>query len=225
MPIFCEDGFPKDYGASDFADSARLAGMMAIVRMADTPDLSLYVNADGLAVRYPKVDPHNKNSNNPRNFTRDQALPLVAGLMAQKKFDTAKALVLAHKNRGWRGQNTHELYEDKLKPFWAGADLFSPANRLAMMKAANLKPSVLLNIFGHLWLIADMVFASIQPSKYEINQLIAMLYCFKNPLLNHLFIKIHPKFGENLKYYWGGWRAEFQLYRELELALRLNFNY
>ncbi len=72
--IFDEQGFPRDTGATDFKDSARLAGMMAIVGDPRTPNLAKYF-WDGLPVRHPMYSTS--------DFSRDQLLCLVAGIKMQ----------------------------------------------------------------------------------------------------------------------------------------------
>lgn len=73
MPYYDSLGLPKDVGATDFLDSARLAGMLSIVDPNNTIDLSLYTNGVTY-VRHPNVNP-----NDPK-MSRDQIVPLFAGM-------------------------------------------------------------------------------------------------------------------------------------------------
>ena len=68
------NNFPRDEGATDMWDSARLAGMMVIADMNPLP-LSSYL-VDGLPTRHPSVPSS--------DFSRDQLLPWIAGLYLQQ---------------------------------------------------------------------------------------------------------------------------------------------
>lgn len=73
MPIYDALGLPKDNGATDYQDSSRLAGMMAVGAYKYIPDLNLYVNSDLTYTRHP-------TEGNRLKFSRDQAVVLFAGL-------------------------------------------------------------------------------------------------------------------------------------------------
>ena len=210
MPQYL-DGFPRDNGATDFGDSSRLAGVMALVNHPDTPDLSLYViekDGQSLGVRFPLEDLFNPGSNNPLNFTRDQLLPLMAGLHKQGQQNVNKRLLDGIVSRGWRAQNIERWEPGSEKRH---ADIFSPSARLAIVKSAGVKPSPALFITGYSFLLLDVLWASIMPKKFEINQTIAVAY-----LLGLLpIIRLIPDFKEKLTYYWGGWRNEPELAQQL----------
>lgn len=72
--IFDEMGLPKDSGATDFNDSARLAGIIALFQYPTDRYLWLteYINDAGKYIRHPKEYKY--------NFSRDQAVCLMAGL-------------------------------------------------------------------------------------------------------------------------------------------------
>lgn len=72
--IFDEMGLPKDSGATDFNDSARIAGIIALFQYPTDRYLWLteYINDAGKYIRHPKEYKY--------NFSRDQAVCLMAGL-------------------------------------------------------------------------------------------------------------------------------------------------
>lgn len=197
--IFDKDGFPKDTGASDWLDSARLAGLMSIVNHPNTPNTSLYI-INGQAVRHPD-SPFN-------NVTRDQIIPLVAGLYKQGHKDAAKQLYNTCKGwLGWgRAQNTHDIF-GKQKPIWKGKDILSPAHMLVMAKAAGLSgPKI-----GYLFVIIDIIWTSYIKKHDENNQLISML-----SILGSNWIKLYKLLaGKNyetaIRNYWENWRNEPEL--------------
>jgi len=69
-------GLPRDNGASDKQDSARLAGVAAIIGMFPKFALNLYVLHIGKYVRHPQESKY--------SFSRDQSICLFAGLNSQK---------------------------------------------------------------------------------------------------------------------------------------------
>lgn len=74
--IFDELGLPKDSGASDYQDSARLAGIMATFGHSQAPDLSKYI-VSGKYRRHPVEYKY--------SMSRDQTVCLFSGLKAQGK--------------------------------------------------------------------------------------------------------------------------------------------
>lgn len=74
MPVYDAEGFPRDTGATDMWDSARLGGLMALLRHPQAPDCSRYL-VDGRPTRHPTVTPD--------DFSRDQLVPWIAGYWKQ----------------------------------------------------------------------------------------------------------------------------------------------
>lgn len=68
--------FPRDVGANDMLDSARLAGLMALFSHPQAIDCSLYI-VDDMPTRHPSLSP--------KDFSRDQLICWAAGLSAQHK--------------------------------------------------------------------------------------------------------------------------------------------
>ncbi len=211
MPQYLADKYPRDNGAETWGDSARLAGLMALVDHPDTPPLEEYViyyNGEWLGVRVPVEDPTSPGANNPYNFTRDQTLPLMAGLRKQEKIEAARKLYESFKKRNFRGQNV-EVWDwgSKKTGLFTGPDIFSPSARLAITMAAGVKPSLLLKVFGVLFLILDICWASLNSDDFEINQTIAAAY-----LIGKLhWIKRIKGWQAKTRSYWCGWRDEPEL--------------
>jgi hypothetical protein len=72
--FFDSRGLPKDNGATDYQDSSRLAGIMAIVGHEKSPDCARYI-VNGEYRRHPLEYEY--------DFSRDQTICLIAGLWAQ----------------------------------------------------------------------------------------------------------------------------------------------
>lgn len=77
--IFDRYGLPRDHGASDYQDSARLAGMAVLFGLHPEIPLNFYVIKKGFYVRHPHEYIY--------SMSRDQSICLFAGLWAQKRFD------------------------------------------------------------------------------------------------------------------------------------------
>lgn len=169
--LFDSLGLPKDVGATDKMDSARLAGLMVTIGYkADGINLDLYTkyNEDAVlqGVRHPEEVP----ANNYKNFTRDQLGPLVCGLNRQGKAGTAEKLYLAAIDRNYRGQNTEADVVGSTKKFPNGADLFSPA----FMNHLSLSGSQGSSFLGSAWLIMDICFNGLFTPRAEPNQIFCM---------------------------------------------------
>lgn len=201
--IFDVHNLPRDTGATDSMDSARLAGMMCLADHEQTPDLRNYV-IGGLGVRHPAFYP----ANNPWNFTRDQLLPLAAGLSNQMHiYAGSRDLYFAVKNRNWRCQNIEKDFPGSIKKFPDGADFLLPQHILALTICADIKPSRCLSIFGRIFLFLDILFNALFTPRREPNQLIAILIVL-GPFWVKLYKLVVRKWRLALTDYWSGWRNE-----------------
>jgi len=101
MMYFDDDGYPVNE-TKDGMDSAMRAGMLATFSFTGQLRMKLSdYEKDGLMVRHPKHSP----SNNPWNFTRDQMIPLVAGLYFQREYKAVRRIFYAHVKRFFFSQN------------------------------------------------------------------------------------------------------------------------
>ena len=197
-------GYPREEGATDMMDSARLAGLVAMCESWIAVDLGPYVQGYE-AVRCPIGAP----ANNPKNFTRDQLICLAAGLSVQGNFKALAKLEEAAMVRGWRAQNTEYDVPGSKKPWYNGADLLLPQDRYFLRMCQGFKGSW----FGKLMLKAEIVFNGWFTPLREPNQLIAKcLICEEL----EFYKKTNKRWAEALHAYWGGWRNEPYLYVLLE---------
>jgi hypothetical protein len=85
-------------------DSSHYSGLYVIATGSKEINLDKLVLPSGYAVRHPNdglVDWHS----NPNNFSRDQLMPLVAGLYVQGRQDLIKKLAKQHARRAFFAQN------------------------------------------------------------------------------------------------------------------------
>jgi hypothetical protein len=211
--IFDENNYPRDSGATDMMDSCRLAGLLAIINHKHQIDMAKYtvkVDNQYLGVRHPNEIP----SNNPKNFTRDQTIPLFAGIYAQNGISSlAKKLFQGIKERKWRAQNTEADYAGTTKKFPNGPDFFNPAHMLMMSVAAG-EATFFRKLIGYPFVVLDILFNAIFTPTRESNQLICGLYLL-GPSWLKFYKLVTPKWKIALTQYWGGWRGESQLAEEI----------
>lgn len=95
------NGFPVEQ-SYDGGDSAVRAGITAVCNPNTTIDLEQYHTHSGNMVRHPTQIPWN----NPKNFTRDQLICIVAGLYAQGKHELIKKILYSRMKSYFFAQNT-----------------------------------------------------------------------------------------------------------------------
>lgn len=180
MPYYDNLGLPKDVGASDFLDSARLAGMLSLVDPENSIDLSLYTNGISY-VRHPGVRPFDPP------MSRDQAVPLFAGMWAKKQS------IMVDPN-----------YQPPNK------DYISPSVRGHFIRCAGGKSKW----YQDLWLIVDILWSACVRQLDEPNQLIAMLIV-AGPWYLKLWTMLNKQWQKSILDYWsendGAWRQEPEL--------------
>lgn len=155
--IFNSLGLPRDNGASDWMDSSRLAGLMALFKHPKAPTIALYFTDKG-PVRCPNMGDdgyyHNKLEYDPKDFSRDQATCLAAGFWRQEKEGLYREMFNGELV-GWRAPN---------------GDLLSPSVMNHFKLCADRKGSWL----GYKFLELDIWYNAKFTPMREPNQLIAL---------------------------------------------------
>lgn len=208
--IFDSNGLPKDTGASDYADSARLAAMMVMVdHPLMTREKLLTYSLDNWfnGVRYPHEDPTgNKSSNNPKNYTRDQEICIAAALLKMSCPVPTLRLLGELRRRRYRGQNVEKDIPGSTKKFPDGADLFLPHHVNHMRICANENSLII----GKIFLAADVIFNAIFSPRRESNQILCMLMT-AGPRWVKFYKLVTPQWKLAIEDYWCGWRNEPEL--------------
>lgn len=217
-------GLPRDNGATDYMDSARLAGLTTAVKYPlsiNALNLGRYC-VDGLVYRYPSTDTSNAASNNPLNVTRDQILCLAAGYYFRNWSSRCVDMLHAAHNRSSYGickaQNTEADVTGSRKAWYNGADVLSPSHMNHLRLCSRQRGTLL----GYLWLNIDIAFYSLFTPKAEPNQLLCMAL-----VAGPKYVKRMRRWNRHLdtaiRNYWSGWRAEPELAEHMVSYLQTNY--
>lgn len=188
---FDDLGLPQVNGSTDLQDSAALAGIMTVFEWPQKIDLKKYVIQlvpDGVPVPIGTI--FFKYVRHPLeisyDFSRDQAVCLIAGLFVQNQ----KGYVDAD--------------------FINGSDFLSPAIKGHIQRCKGLRA----NWFQDLWLWADLWFSAKFKPLDELNQLFCMMM-IADPKFIKWYCENNPKWQQSIKNYWcenaGSWRNEHEL--------------
>lgn len=214
-------GLPRDNGATDFMDSARLVGVMATFKCAtaiNALNLGRYC-VDGIVYRYPVVDDANPASNNPLNVTRDQILCLAAGYFfknwSSRCVDILQQAYKRSKFTISRAQNAESDVVGSRKPWTNGPDILSPSHMNHLRLCARQRGTTL----GYIWLNLDIAFYSLFTPKEEPNQILCMAMV-AGPKYVKRMRRWNRHLDTALRTYWGGWRNEPELAEEIITHLR-----
>lgn len=179
--IFDDMGLPRDNGATDFNDSARLAGILALFQypVEKEIDLTLYIDDNWKYVRHPKEYKY--------DFSRDQAIPLMAGL--------------------WIDFVPYLVDRNSI----TGKDFLSPSVRGHIRRCQDREA----NWFQNLWLKLDIYWNAFCDPLSEPNQLICMLMVAGTEYLK-MWTKLNPMWRDAIHAYWTySFRNEPELARHM----------
>lgn len=211
--IFDELGLPKDSGASDWADSCRAAGILAMFE----PNFNAikcmnYVkySQDGVLVGVRHPTSSDGGANNWKNFTRDQLMALARGLQLAGEQGTVRKLYEAARNRCNRAQNTEADVPGSTKKFPNGADLLMPSHMGHLRVCAGLKAK----LYQVAWLNMDILFHARFTPLAEPNQLLAMCDA-AGPKYLKRYMNLNKQWREGIRAYWSGWRGESALAEQM----------
>jgi len=215
-------GYPVNQDL-DGGDSAVRAGILATQGMFSLRRLRSYYS-EGICRRHASQVPWK----NPRNFTRDQLLPLLAGMQTYGEFDSAKEIYLKHRGRLFFCQNferdfpgstkypwPHKVQDfDKLNPegtkiapkgspswkLFDFADPLFPNHIWCMARVARLKSQWLWALLGVPFFILEVLLHSLSCHK-EQNQMIAQC-AILGPWAKVLFRMLCPQWEILSLKYW-----------------------
>jgi hypothetical protein len=194
MPRFDEFNLPIENGASDAADSARLAGLMSMIGHPQAPDLNLY-RIHNSYVRHPYAKTYPEN--HPRVMSRDQLVGLAAGYKAQ-------GLKWEFYDEWWAPNDLDEVALREGKEKKKIPDFLMPSVRNHFRLCAGLEPKhsdkwLSLNLKYNAWRIERWMQGK-EPYPVEQNQLICLCYS-ANRLKEY---RETPNWENALRHYWEG---------------------
>lgn len=212
-----ENGYIVD-DTLDGGDSANRCGLWKLFKGHDLPLkdpafwLEDFVLSGGICVRHPKQFPWN----NPKNFSRDQLIPLCAGLWRVKRYDLVRSIFWSHAKRLFFCQNIerdkpgtkkypwpHKYVNDKgqnEKSNFNFADPLLPHDVFFLIMCSKLY------ILYPLWIIAAPMFViallihCISDTNDE-GQIISQCKVHGSWAVN-LYKKWRPDYKERLNTYW-----------------------
>ncbi|PWU21883.1 MAG: hypothetical protein C5B49_01910 [Bdellovibrio sp.] len=145
--------------------------MLAITDYPKAPDLSQYEIQPGLLCRHPKQD---ASTSNPWNYTRDQLLPMIAGLHKQGHIDVVRRVFWSHAKRCFFCQNFEEGLPGTTKRFPDFADPLAPNHIGALILAGNFWYLYWFLPIACLFLVLDLFIRN----HNEQNQTVAVCYLY-----------------------------------------------
>jgi len=194
-------GLPVDSSGSA-GDTSMRAGMLAMCMHPMAPHLSNFemtVHFDfersGLLLRHPRSYPWD----NPWNFTRDQLLPMLAGLKVQKETDLLRRVFVSHALRGFFCQDVQEDKPGSWKTPPNGPDMLAPQHIGALVIAGKIWPFYPFLPIAVLFLVIDLFIRNHD----EQNQTIAMCSIYGKWAL-WLYKQIRPDWDKYNVSYWTG---------------------
>ncbi len=212
--IICQHS-ELDGAYMDGGDSARSTGIMAVAGSKDDKNnLTLFEYKIGTITRHPYQPPWN----NPKNFTRDQLIPFMAGCYFAGANNVAKRTFTETRKRWFRAQNTEKDVVGSTKQWPDGADLLSPSDVLflAVSSRASYPVLFLTSIIGIPWFLLTLLWTTKIKPDDEQNQIICQCLTFGR-LATKIYVKLHPNYKKSLFSYWAGWRDQ----REIAVAVAI----
>lgn len=173
-----QDGYPRDNNSTDFCDSARLAGIMALF---DYPDFEIpsYFDKWGNVVRSNKSDIPYDQCFNPTTTSRDQLIPLIAGFKKQKTYRSIASV------------DAIEFWLEERKWICPNGDIMSPSHRNIFKE----------NFIGNMWLLFDVLWSCFIDPMAEPNQLISLMKSHSNKKYLKLWTRFNKKWREAIREY------------------------
>ena len=189
----------------DGGDSANRTGIYAFVGSKLDQDLvTRFVTLSGECIRHPEQI----INRNPNNFSRDQLLPLVAGLKRSRQYHLCAKIFYTHKKRWFFCQNSHFHPSGIRKECPNRTDLLHPGNIWHLILCAKLYRYYWFAPIGYLFQIFDIIFSCFIRPKSEQNQYFIQ---FAVSGLLPVYLCCHPDFNLSMIRYWGGWRDQIEI--------------
>lgn len=218
------NGFIVD-DTMDGGDSANRAGLMVLfgekIFLSDYLLFNSKHELDSPCTRHPYQRPWN----NPKNFSRDQLIPFVAGLWRQNRQDLVRKIFYAHIKRFFFCQNFERDWPGTTKYPWPHkvdgkwrmfdfADPLLPDHIWHLILCGKIWPLYWFGIIGYPWLILSIMINAMGSSNDQ-GQIISQCVVAGRPFVR--FYKWRTvDWKKRLATYWYFSRNQ----REIEIAIR-----
>lgn len=190
----------------DFGDCANRTGIMALCgSKQDQKLLTSFYIGNGYCVRHPFQEPHNTAN----TFSRDQAIPYMAGLYKARYYETANAVLKRIMSNSCFMSNTHFHPSLIKKEFPHEPDFCHPGVIWHFILCAKAYRLYWIAPIGYFFQILDLLWACYVKPFDEQNQNFCMFYV--SGLLG-LYLRLHPDFDKAMSDYWRGWRDQKEFY-------------
>lgn len=232
-------GLILDNASKDGGDSANRAGLLAIAGdeqllfVTRGQELLNLYHKGGICVRHPSQVPWN----NPKNFTRDQLLPLTAGLYAQRRYSEVRDIFWAHAKRFFFCQNSERDVVGSTKYPWPHSFINDKGVKETRMFdfADPLWPNDIWHLIkaGRMWYLYWFAIIGIPCFLFALGshcefykgddegQMIAACY-IQGPWALRMYRTHRKGWISKLESYWNGWRNQPEissaLYRLVDRA-------
>lgn len=199
-------GFPL---YQDAGDSSCRTGLMAMCDSSIDKDLLplFYLQKVNKLVRHPYQYPYYL----PNNFSRDQLLPMIAGLSTAGYHEIVRNIFFDHAKRYFLCQNDESyLYPGKKKILPDGRDILAPDHIWHLIVCGRIWYLYWFGLIGYPWQMLSILWSAFVMPENEQNQ----LFCMVNSSgLLKLYIKIYglENFKKNMYDYFGGWRDQKEI--------------
>jgi hypothetical protein len=180
----------------DGGDSAHREGVAAFCNSdQDKKLLELFENKTGWMVRHPTQEPWNRLDNS----TMDQLRGFMVGCWRAGRTDIAQRLLVAHKARDWKCQNTFnpERCPKVTKGSPRPPDVVQPHEIMCLHIAGGLSTAY-LDPFSQFWLYIAIQTAKKDKEEDNNNLMFISIVCGRLDI----FLDAHPNWKDFVKYYW-----------------------
>lgn len=207
----------------DGGDSANRAGILALLGSVDE-QLDDYMSSKGVVTRHPTQVPWN----NPKNFTRDQLIPFVAGLHSQGRHYVVKDIFIAHAKRGFFCQNTERDYPGSTKYSYPHtyfdatdgrtyskkfdfADILMPGDIWHLILCGKIRSLYWFGLIGIPWTVLDIMLHALFNKSDDEGQIISRCVVAGRTFVR-LYTTLKHNWKDSLKRYWVDRRSMDEIY-------------
>lgn len=204
---------PNDPNYKDGGDSSRATGIMALCGSEKDKKIILkHYIGKGLCVRHP----YQPRWSDFRNFSRDQLILLVAGLLAAGYYFIVRKIFWSRFRSFFFCQNTH-TNDGLKKKFPDGADILSPDVIWHMILCGRMWYLYWFFPVGILFQFLVLLFNCFVTPWREQNQTFALMSVSG---LLPLYLRLHPDFEKAMKDYWCKWRSQEEVFEKIMAKIR-----